>query len=141
MHIWDQLGTLRTTLALLRTGGHCVIALPTASSHAWRHYGVDWVQLDAPRHFYLHIIASMERLAQDAGFEVLGSEYDSGAIQFWGSEQYRRDIPLTDPRSYSVNPSQSIFSAAQVEDYVRQARDLNALRQGDQVMFYLRRPE
>lgn len=139
-HLWDQLATLKKTLALLRPGGHCVIALPTASSYAWQHYGVDWVQLDAPRHFYLHTIGSLERLARDAGFDVLTSVYDSKAFQFWGSEQYRQDIPLSDPRSYSVDPATPIFPPGQIKAYERQAKELNAARQGDQVMFYLRRP-
>jgi len=35
-------------------GGWCVIRIPTVSSFAWEHYREQWVQLDAPRHFFLH---------------------------------------------------------------------------------------
>src|SRR5690606_13809129 len=114
------------------------IRVPVADSWAWRHYGTDWVQLDAPRHLFLHTRRSLDLLAADAGLVVERVADDSGAFQFWGSEQYRRDIPLRDPRSYAVNPRASDFTAAQIREFRRRAADLNARGEGDQASFYLR---
>lgn len=139
-HIWDADGTLRKTYELLRPGGCCTIAVPTVSSYAWKHYGADWVQLDAPRHFYLHSRTSMELLARQAGFDLFNTVYDSFAFQFWASEQYARDIALVDERSYDVNPGKSMFTADDIAAFTARANELNAAGQGDQAVFYLRRP-
>lgn len=80
-----------------------------------------------------------KRLAAEEGFDVGGVAHDSTAFQFWGSEQYRRDIPLADPRSYFVSPGDSIFTAAQIDEFGKRAEELNARGEGDQAAFYLRK--
>jgi len=77
-------------------------------------------------------------LAKQAGWEILQVVYDSTAFQFWGSEQYQRDIPLLDPRSYQVNPAASIFTRADIAAFESRARKLNEDGRGDQACFYLR---
>lgn len=137
-HIPNQLETLKHVASILKPSGHCIIRIPTVSSHAWKHYGVNWVQLDAPRHFYLHSIDSLERLARDAGMSVDKVVYDSTDFQFWGSEQYLQGIPLRSDHSYAVNPAASPFSEDDIAEFKRRARELNQAHQGDQAIFYLR---
>lgn len=135
-HLPDPAAALRRTAALLDDGGHCLLRVPTVSSHAWRHYGVHWVQLDAPRHLCLFARESIEHLAAAAGFDLA---FDSDAFQFWGSEQYRRGIALRDARSYAVNPAAGLFSAQEMADWARRAVELNRQGQGDQASFLLRK--
>jgi hypothetical protein len=52
-------------------------------------------------------------------------------MQFMGSEQYRKDIPLTDPRSAAVPKGGTLFSAAQREEYEIRTRALNRAMRGD----------
>jgi SAM-dependent methyltransferase len=139
-HISDPMETLRSAFRLLIPRGCCVIRIPTVSSHAWKHYGVNWVQLDAPRHFFLHSIESMQLLSDKAGFELCDVGYDSTDFQFWGSEQYIKDIPLEDEHSYTRNPQHSIFSKQEIASFKKQAAELNSAQQGDQAIFYLRKP-
>jgi hypothetical protein len=115
------------------------VGMPTTSSYAWKHYGVNWVQLDAPRHLFLYSIESMKRLAEKADLVLDEIIYNSSDFQFWGSEQYLRDIPLLSDRSYGVNPSQSIFSDNQINEFKQKAKKLNLLNQGDQAAFYLKK--
>lgn len=136
-HFADPRGALRRVRELLNPGGRALIRVPVADSYAWRTYGVDWVQLDAPRHFYLLTRRSMAILAADAGFTLTDVIYDSTAFQFWGSEQYRRGIPLRDDRSYAVNPSAAVFTAGDIARYARDAERLNRQQDGDQACFYL----
>jgi 2-polyprenyl-3-methyl-5-hydroxy-6-metoxy-1,4-benzoquinol methylase len=137
-HIADQAGTLGAVRAILAPDGCCVIRTPTVSSHAWRHYGAHWVQLDAPRHLFLHSTKSMALLAAQAGMVLDQAIYDSTAMQFWGSEQYVRDIPFRDERSYLENPKKSIFSKSEIAAFARRAEELNANNDGDQAIFFLR---
>jgi 2-polyprenyl-3-methyl-5-hydroxy-6-metoxy-1,4-benzoquinol methylase len=138
-HLPDPMKTLDAVSRLLNSNGHCVIRIPTVTSHAWKHYGVKWVQLDAPRHFYLHSVKSMKILADKTKFDMHTVIYDSTSFQFWGSEQYKNDIPLCDKRSYLLNPHNSIFSKRQIATFARRAEELNANNQGDQAIFYLRK--
>jgi len=136
-HLADPLETLEAVSSLLSGDGVCLIRIPTVSSYAWRHYRTDWVQLDAPRHLFLHSTESLEMISERAGLEVGHVIYDSEAFQFWGSEQYRRDIPLFSAGSYMVNPSGSIFSQSQIREFEHNALQLNLEKQGDQAAFCL----
>ena len=138
-HIPDPVSTLQTVSKLLSHNGVCLIRIPVVSSYAWEHYGINWVQLDAPRHFYLHSVKSMEILARKANLDLEKIIYDSNSFQFWGSLQYEKDIPLVSEKSYKVNPSVSMFSAAEITEFEKKAKELNIKKQGDQAIFYLRK--
>lgn len=51
-HLPDPLETIEKVSSLLPIGGICLLRIPTVSSFAWEHYRENWVQLDAPRHFF-----------------------------------------------------------------------------------------
>lgn len=139
-HIADPEPTLRAANKLLAPGGTCIIRVPTVSSYAWQHFGINWVQLDAPRHFYIHSVEAVRILADRAGLELRSVVYDSTAFQFWASEQYALDIPLYDIRSYLLSPKTSIFSKAQIAAFEKRAVELNHAALGDQAAFYLTKP-
>ncbi|MGH7456960.1 MAG: class I SAM-dependent methyltransferase, partial [bacterium] len=131
-HVVDPLDAFKNIHRLLNANRYALIRIPVAGSYAWRTYGVDWVQLDAPRHFFLHTEKSMRVLAEQAGFEVAEVTYDSTAFQFWASEEYRRDIPLIDKRSYGRNPQSSVFTEQIIQAFQAEAMRLNAKGEGDQ---------
>ncbi|WP_321906125.1 methyltransferase domain-containing protein [Paraburkholderia tropica] len=60
----DVLGSLHR---ILQPTGQLILRIPLVDSHAWRNYGVHWVQLDAPRHFFLHTVRSVQLLCDKAG--------------------------------------------------------------------------
>ena len=136
-HIEDQIGVLETVRQLLKPTGLCAISIPIVSSDAWEHYGVNWVQLDAPRHYYLHSMKSMKLLAAKAGLEVRKTVYDSSSFQFWGSEQYMKGISLYSERSYEMNPEKSMFSKNQILAFEKRAVSLNKAERGDSATFLL----
>lgn len=139
-HSLEHVETPREKLAeaahLLAPDGRCVVRIPTVSSDAWDQYGIDWVQLDAPRHVSLPSRAGMEIAGQAAGLHLERTVDDSEAFQFWGSEQYRRDIPLSDPQVFT-----GMFSKADMKEYRRRAAALNAKSRGDQSAFVFKRVE
>jgi SAM-dependent methyltransferase len=137
-HMPDQQAALRQCRALLAPDGAIRVRVPTVTSDAWDRYGTDWVQLDAPRHLYLHSHRSLELTAAQAGLRIAELACDSTSFQFWGSEQYRRDIALDDAASYAVDPNASIFTADQIAGFEAEARRLNLVRRGDQVDALLR---
>lgn len=136
-HIADPLGALQTVVRLLNDDGMCLVRIPTVSSFAWKHYRENWVQLDAPRHFFLHSAESIKILCSKAAIAVADITYDSNEFQFWGSEQYMKDIPLESEKSYGRNPANSVFSKSEIASFKNRARELNASGAGDQAAFCL----
>ena len=132
-HLADPFETLQSVSRLLNTGGTCLIGVPTVSSYAWEHYRENWVGLDAPRHFFLHSAKSITILAEKLNMVVDNIVYDSTDFQFWGSEQYIRDIPLADARTHSI------FSKRDLLVYKQKAKELNLKNQGDTCAFFLRK--
>lgn len=136
-HMADPHAGMRAVRRLLAPTGLAIVRVPVADSNAWRTYHSDWVQLDAPRHFFVPTRRSMCIVAERAGFEVADVVYDSTAFQFWASELYRDDIPLySDPSGRRIADPQRPRS--EMRRYEREARQLNARQLGDQACFYLR---
>lgn len=138
-HMPEQLDTFGQLRRLLRPGKMLLLRIPVAGGHAWRKYGSDWVQLDAPRHLFLHTERSIAVLARQTGFAVEQVSYDSTGFQFWGSEQYRRGVPLVAPGAAEIKPRSNLFTAEELQEFEAEARRLNEARQGDQACFYLRK--
>ena len=136
-HLENPIETLVTARNLLEQGGRILIRIPLSDSKACEVYRENWVQLDAPRHITLQTRKSMEYLATKAGLRILQVDYDSSSFQFWGSEQYRNDIPLSDPRSYSKDPAAGVFSKEQSQSFTEDAKLLNEQQKGDQAAFVM----
>lgn len=136
-HMADPLSVLKKAYCLLKSDRYVLIRIPVGSSFAWEKYKINWVQLDAPRHLFLHSTKSMQILVGQAGFRIENIVFDSGSLQFWASEQYARDIPLRDRRSYLMNPESSMFSAEDIQRFEEKAKELNRNKKGDQACFYL----
>jgi SAM-dependent methyltransferase len=145
-HLAEPDAALAEIDSVLAPGGTILIRTPVAASFAWENYRTDWVQLDAPRHQFVHTPSSLEILARDNGFRILSVDYDSTAWNLYASEQYRRDIPIRDPRSYassvpaSPNRGSSLFTLTELEEFERRAQELNRAGRGDQALFVLCRP-
>ncbi len=138
-HMDNQFETMRDLYKLLEDDGICIIRIPTASSYAWREYKTNWVQLDAPRHFYLHTLDSMKILVESANMYIEKVEYDSESFQFLGSEQYIRGISLCAKNSYNKGLQGSIFTQEQIYEYEKRAKELNNLNDGDQAIFIIKK--
>jgi SAM-dependent methyltransferase len=133
-HVPDPQEQLNQVASLLAPGGICIIRIPTASSWAWEHYGTNWAQLDAPRHFFLHSRESMRLLGIRAGLDLYKTIDDSRHFQFSGSEKYLEDTPLSAPRK--KGPMRFLRRKLKKRIYKHHAKQLNMERRGDQAGFF-----
>ena len=124
---------------LVKPGKFLLIRTPVNKSFASAKYGTNWVDWDPPRHLVVHSVKSIELLAQKNGFLTEQIIFDATAFQFWGSEQYKKGIPLYDQRSYAINKNTGLFSKKQIKKWKDQSDELNKKGQGDQACFYLRK--
>ena len=135
-HIADQAGALKEIRRLLRPAGRVLIRVPIVGSFAWKHYGVNWIHLDAPRHFFLHSPTSLRLLAERCGLHVAEMTYEGNASQFIGSEQYAKNIALVDQRKGgALRRLQELWLARR---YRARVEELNRNAQGDWGCFELR---
>jgi SAM-dependent methyltransferase len=140
-HNEDPINELRLARELLSRNGSILVRQPVSDSEAFRSYGSNWFQLDAPRHAVVHSLTSMKLIVQQCGLTIKDIVWDSTDQQFWASEQYAQGVPMYDERSYLQNPEHSLFSRGQILAWKRQAAVLNKNSVGDQAAFYLRREE
>jgi hypothetical protein len=91
-------------------------------SWAYRHYGLNWVQWDPPRHLYLFSRQNMPRFAELLDLRLVCLHDDSTGLQFWGSERYRQGLPL---QAYRPSRGRRLWA-----DW--RALALNRAQQGDQ---------
>jgi len=127
-HMDDQVRVIKKAYELLSTGGWLVIIIPLCDSFAFRKYGKNWVQWDAPRHFYLHSQKSINLLCKNHGFELFNIVYNSSHFQFEGSEMYLRGFNLQGaPNAKSLLKKRDQFAEA--------AKRLNSINDGDSACF------
>jgi SAM-dependent methyltransferase len=137
-HLQDPLGTLELAKSLLNPGGQILIRIPLSDSETARKYGEKWVQLDAPRHFFLHTRKSMKFLADKSGMSIEKVVYDSEGFQFLGSELYQRsEMSLNEFYSDYARNYSKIFKPGEDAAFQKYAFELNARNAGDQAGFCL----
>jgi len=115
---------------LLKPEGRILIRIPVADSYLWRKYGVEWDNLDAPRHFFLHTTRSMAYLAKEAGLVLEQVEHHASWLDTFYSEQRRRDLMAHELID---------ISAACKKEWKRQAKRNTATHDGDEGCFVLRK--
>jgi SAM-dependent methyltransferase len=128
-HVSDPRATLAEIVAKhLTRRGRVMIRIPLADSWAFEHYGSMWVQIDAPRHMFVPTQQGIRDLAAACGLTVTRTIFDSGPLQFWGSDRYVAGETLGRPPD-------------DLDDLVRRANALNAEQRGDQAIFFLTRSQ
>ena len=138
-HLKDPVETFKRINMLLNPTGNVLIRIPIIDSYAWEYYKTNWIQLDPPRHYFIHSIKSIEFLANKFNLKIKKIFYDSTAFQFLGSEQCKRKIPLMSSKSYVINPNNSIFHKEDLIQYSKKAKELNLKRKGDTACFILQK--
>jgi SAM-dependent methyltransferase len=133
-HLPDPFENLVKVNELLSDNGICLIRTPTLPCQAWEKYGVNWFQLDAPRHFYIQSPASLKLMCDKAGFAIERITYDSTCYQFLASEGYSKGIPLV-----AQKHTGSISKKLKKIRLNLLAQKLNKLGLGDQAVFILRK--
>ncbi len=135
-HVEDPMGVLSACRGRLARDGRILVRIPTAESATWERYGVNAVQLDAPRHLHLLSRRGLDLLTRKAGLRMVTRWCDGTGFQFWVSELYRRGIPLADAQGRQTQPERH-FSPQQLKAFEREAEELNQLDRGDQFVAIL----
>jgi len=137
-HMPEPSDVLHNLNKLLKKDGLLIIRIPIIG-YSWRHYGVNWVGLDAPRHLFLHTQKSIEILSRRTGFNLVEISYDFDELHIWGSEQYKKGIPLTDEKSYWTNPRNAFFTERDIDLFKLKAKEMANDGNADQACFHFQK--
>lgn len=139
-HMDEPLKVLQQLYTLLKHGKYLLLRTPVMNKYSWKKYGVNWMDLDAPRHIIIHSLESMAILAKAAGFEIRKTVFDGNYMSLIGSDQYAKDIALPDSNSYMKNKAAAAYTEKDIEHFKAINDRNNQEQQADQAAFYLFKP-
>jgi len=146
-HLYDPRVYLAAAHELLQPGGRLVVQVPNAACWQFRLLGRSWNGVDVPRHLFDFRDRDVERLLEDAGFEVVRRKYFSLRDNPAGLASSL--APSLDPMARRVRRVAEGPSARLAKDLVYFALTLAALpftaleaaaRAGSTVMIEARKP-
>lgn len=136
-HMDEPLKVLLQLNKLLKKERYLLIRTPVMDMYSWKKYKEHWVDIDAPRHIIIHSLKSMQILASQAGFELRKIIYDGNYMSLIGSDQYTKNIALSDENSYIRNKKTTIYTQKDIDRF-KAINDKNNIDQcADQAAFYL----
>jgi SAM-dependent methyltransferase len=136
-HIVDPRAALRHARERVRPQGWVLVRVPVVNA-PWRRYRTNWIEMDPPRHLTIPTPSALERMAREEGLGLDRLVYDSQDYEVWGSEQYARDIPLHDPRSYLNGLGASPFTRGDIRRFQAIVREWNREGISGRASFYFR---
>lgn len=131
-HLPLQEESIQKAADLLAPGGKFICRIPSVSSYIWKHYRLDALLLDPPRHLFLHTDESMRVLVEKAGMKIDEITYISSVYELmatWASEQIKQKIAFMSEKSYQLNPEKSIFSEEDIQKMAAEAEE--RVKQGE----------
>lgn len=129
-HMLNPTAVLHKVKDLLNDNGICVISVPLAQGPAWREYGANYVQIDAPRHFILYTTEAMTIVCDKAGLDIERTLYDSTEGIFYFSNEYKNT---------NKSFSEIMQGFHHTDTYARLAALSNRQGDGDEAIFYIRK--
>lgn len=130
-HMENPLKVIEKLKMLIKENGTILIRIPVTGGYAWRKYREFWAQLDAPRHFFIHSVQSIQYLCIATDLKIDEIVYDSTVFQFTGSERYQRGI--------SLSSKISMFTKKEIKLFQKETDRLNKISDGDMACFYLKK--
>ena len=132
-HMDNQLINLKCFENLIKPNGIIIIRIPVKSEAIWNKYGINWYQIDAPRHFFLHTIESFNILCNETNLIIDDIIFDSGDDCLINNEKYMRDISMRDPEWKTFKLDKKTTKKLKEE-----IKSLNSNAEGDQAIFVLK---
>jgi 2-polyprenyl-3-methyl-5-hydroxy-6-metoxy-1,4-benzoquinol methylase len=133
-HMDNHAEVIQKLYQLLRKDGKLFIRIPIYSKPLFERYGVDLVNLDAPRHLFVHSIKSITYLLENHGFKITNTTFDANVFDIIVSEQYKKDITLFDKeKSYITDIKNSMFTPKEHKIFRKQMEDYNRNGEGSAV--------
>ena len=132
-HMDNQSENIKCFEKLVVDDGLVIIRIPIKSSAVWEKYGVNWSQIDAPRHFFLHTVESFRILVNNTNLVIENIIFDSDEHIFENCEKYANNISMRDKdwNTFKLDKKTS-------KELANEVRNLNKKGESDQAIFILK---
>lgn len=136
-HISEPLDTLKNVKRILKRDGICEIQIPIFPNAAWDTFGVNWYQLDAPRHLFLHSEKSMNYLCEKCGLKLSDVQYNSNEYQFAVSYFYMDGYSYAEATGQIETMGSHEETRDLIENFKKNADKVNQKRYGDHAVLFV----
>lgn len=133
-HMTDPHEVMDSICRLLAPGGVAQITIPVFPNIAYELFGVNWFQLDAPRHIFIPSKESLRYLAQAHGLKIAATKYNSNNSQIVVSYLYEKGIPLVEQNPEIMS---QYFEQEDLLKFNEYAEQVNEKEYGDHAIFWL----
>lgn len=137
-HMPEPMEALAQMRDISKPGGFILVRIPVLGQ-SWMKYGVNWVELDAPRHLFLASISGFtDLITRIGGLKLEKILFDGISFEIAGSELYMRDIPLFPQELKGATNIDRHFSKDEIENFEKAVQKLNAQRTAGRAAFFIR---
>lgn len=70
-HMPNPMDFFAAVKSMLKNDGRLILRIPIYPNYIWDIYGVDWIQLDAPRHLYIFHLDTIRYLCDKNNLEII----------------------------------------------------------------------
>ncbi|MCH6199813.1 class I SAM-dependent methyltransferase [Aquiflexum sp. LQ15W] len=131
-HMVNPLESMKKLSELLKPKGQLLIRVPVTDAEVWEKEGINWFQLDAPRHFFIPSQLSMRILGEKVGLKLNLVVFDSNENQFVITNLYK------DGKNMKEYNSTNLINQKFIKNWKQKADILNETGKGDQACFYFK---
>lgn len=100
-HMDNPYQNLLNVKRLLKDDGYMIISIPVKTDYFWSLYGVNWFQLDAPRHFVTFTLDGFKILLKSLNLEIEKLYFNSNVDAFIISEDYSKGVSMYSDESFT----------------------------------------
>ena len=135
-HMTDPHEVMDSIYKLLCIDGMAQISIPVFPNIAYDTFGVNWYQLDAPRHIVLYSREGFENMVRQNNLEILRINYNSVNSAFIRSFLYEKGIPYREQTEECIS---QYFSPEDINKCSEYAMEANEKEYGDYAIFSLKK--
>jgi len=137
-HLENPIETLLVAKKLLNHNGVIIIRTPIVAM-AFKEYENNWFQIDAPRHFFIYSIQSMNIILSKVDLKMKNMYCDSTVDQFYWSECYKNNISMSEvlEKQNILKLIISRFFSSHYKIWKKNVIEFNKNNVGDSGCFYI----
>ena len=136
-HMPDPEAALRKAAEIINSQGMILVQVPNMAARDFPLFQQDWCWLQAPYHYAIPSRKGLEVMAERCGLAIVDTICTSRADHYLYSDEYRRDIGDSDPRSVRRQLENGSFDPKRLAELQRLAYSLNKAGTGDWIAYYL----
>lgn len=134
-HMVDPVDALENARRLLKPRGCIAVNIPIFPNIAYDMFGVDWFQIDAPRHIFIPSRKTLEYFEKKCGLRIVRINYNSSMMQITSSYLYEKGVPLYLHNHLEI--LRAYFSEQEMVEICKTCAECNKNEYGDHVEIYM----